>query len=130
MSELNTLILNDWHLSVKRVAGTTFATVSALHRRLQQELRSIMMDHLDVNVLFLGDLPIFGESLFAERSLKNLLLRFPEALHIAVTRFGAAAGVFGTKVEVDRSVGSLAYVKERNILGGTGQTVTTGHSLK
>ena len=52
----DTLVLNDWHLSVKRVAGTTYETVLALRRKLQQELRHVLMEHVDVNVVILGDL--------------------------------------------------------------------------
>jgi len=52
----NFLILNDVHLGVSRVAGTTPASAAALKSFIQWSLAGVMMDNKDKDILILGDL--------------------------------------------------------------------------
>jgi hypothetical protein len=55
----NKLILNDVHLGVHRSAGTTPKTAAALKKWLLSELEAFMMQHLDKDIIFNGD--VFDE---------------------------------------------------------------------
>lgn len=50
------LIVNDVHLGVERVAGTTPASQALLEAHLQLRFRGLIMEHLDKDLVIAGDL--------------------------------------------------------------------------
>lgn len=81
------LILNDVHLGVTRVSGTTPATASALKTYLQSMFRDTIMRHKDKDLLILGDLldgfTIEGRELLeVYQSLAMWLMASGNTLHL------------------------------------------------
>lgn len=74
------LLINDLHLGVQRVAGTTPQTVAQLRSDLYQNLRSLLVHHLDKDLYINGDaLDAFDVDRYAGLQLYNLCVEFLES---------------------------------------------------